>query len=68
MLRIASVPILIAVLTYGALFWYPVRAAKGLMVASSEEFERSRTAYEATTGAFPNSPDPAVLVQQADEL
>ena len=35
------------------------------MVSSSEEFERARTAYEATTGAFPNSPDPAILVQQA---
>ena len=35
------------------------------MVSSSEQFETARTAYEATTGAFPNSPDPAVLVQQA---
>jgi hypothetical protein len=59
------VPILVAVLTYGGLFWYPVRAAKSLMVASSGEFENARGAYEATTGAFPNSPDPAILVQQA---
>ena len=64
-LRIAWVPILVAVLTYGGLFWYPVRAAKSLMVASSGEFENARGAYEATTGAFPNSPDPAILVQQA---
>jgi hypothetical protein len=65
LLRIASVPILVAVLVYGGLFWYPVRAAKSLIVPSSEEFEKARTAYEATTGAFPNSPDPATLVQQA---
>ena len=65
LLRIVSVPIVIALLAYAALFWYPVRAAKSLMVSSSEQFETARTAYEATTGAFPNSPDPAVLVQQA---
>jgi hypothetical protein len=59
------VPVLAAIVAYGGLFWYPVRAAASLMVSSSEEFERARTAYEATTGAFPNSPDPAILVQQA---
>ena len=65
LVRIAWVPVLAAIVAYGGLFWYPVRAAASLMVSSSEEFERARTAYEASTGAFPNSPDPAILVQQA---
>jgi hypothetical protein len=56
------------VLLYAGLFWYPGRAASGLMVSSSEEFDEVRTAYEATVGAFPNSPDPAVLAQQAAAL
>jgi hypothetical protein len=65
LLRIAWAPILVLVIAYGGLFWYPGRAAANLMVPSSEEFERVRTAYEATTAAFPNAPDPAALVQQA---
>lgn len=67
-LRIASIPVVIGVLVYGGLFWYPMRAAASLMVPSSEEFDQVRTAYEATVGAFPNSTDPAILVQQAAAL
>jgi hypothetical protein len=65
LLRIASIPILIALLAYGGLYWYPVRAAASLMVASSAEFERVRAAYTATIQAFPNAPDSATQVQQA---
>jgi hypothetical protein len=54
-----------ALLVYGGLFWYPVRAAANLMVPSSEEFEGVRAAYEATIQAFPNAPDSATQAQQA---
>jgi hypothetical protein len=67
-LRIASVPAAIALLLYAGLLWYPQQAAAGVMVPSSEEFDEVRTAYEGTVGAFPNSPDPAVLAQQAAAL
>lgn len=65
LLRIASIPILIALLAYGGLFWYPVRSAAGLMVPSSVEFEGVRAAYSATIQAFPNAPDPPTQAQQA---
>lgn len=64
-LRIASIPILIALLAYGGLYWYPVRAAAGLMVPSSAEFEGVRATYQATIQAFPNAPDSATQAQQA---
>jgi hypothetical protein len=65
LLRIASIAILITLLAYGGLFWYPVRAAASLMVPSSAEFEGVRAAYTATVQAFPNAPDSPTQVQQA---
>lgn len=65
LLRIASIAILITLLAYGGLFWYPLRAAASLMVPSSAEFEGVRAAYSATVQAFPNAPDSATQVQQA---
>jgi hypothetical protein len=60
--------ILVAVGAYGALRWYPMRAAGDLMRPSSREFEVALVAYRQAVEAVPDGGDAQAVVDGAQEV
>lgn len=60
--------LLVAVGAYGALRWYPMRAAGNLMRPSSREFEEALVAYRQTVEAVPSGGEAQVVVDGAQEV
>jgi hypothetical protein len=58
-----------AAAAYGALRWYPMKAAGDLMGPSSEEYTEALRAYRATVASFPAAgTDPKPVVQGAEQV